>query len=283
MQVVLDKGLTAKIEKATAIIRRFNGAVVALSAGVDSSLVAVLAKRALDQRVIAVTGVSESLGRDELAVAQRTAGEVGIRHLVVQTSEMQNQDYVSNMGDRCYHCKKTLYGELRNIAVEMGYEAILDGTQLDDMNDHRPGLRAGTEANVSSPLLEAGFTKQEVRTAARELGLSVWNKPAMPCLSSRVPVGQAVTTEKLRMIDEAESYIRTVIKVKDLRVRHSDGSARIEVGSDERCLFFNERLMNLIDSELRRIGFSSVSLDLKGYKKPGAEPHSLILPIANDH
>ena len=280
MQELLDSALQSKIEQAIRYIRRVNGAVVALSAGVDSSLVAILAKKALGQQALAVTGVSESLASTELEIAVKTAREIGIEHITVETDELRNPSYVSNAGDRCYHCKQTLYHELRKIADTYGYEAIMDGTQKDDLGDHRPGLIAAREQGVLSPLLYSGFSKNDVREAARSLGLAIWDKPAMPCLSSRVPEGQTVTAQKLEMIDRAESYIRSVFPVRDLRVRNHLGTARIEVAPDERHLFFEEELMSRIDRELRKIGFSSVTLDLKGYSKSKQSEAEVILPLS---
>jgi pyridinium-3,5-biscarboxylic acid mononucleotide sulfurtransferase len=281
MQEILDSTLQSKIEQAVNYIRRVNGAVVALSAGVDSSLVAILAKKALGQQTLAVTGVSESLASTELEIAERTARDIGIEHITVETDELRNPSYVSNSGDRCYHCKQTLYHELRKIADSRGYEAILDGTQKDDLGDHRPGLIAAREQHVLSPLLYSGFSKNDVRAAAKSLGLAIWDKPAMPCLSSRVPEGETVTVQKLQMIDKAESYLRKVVPVHDLRVRNQMGMARIEVAPEERHLFFEEELMTRIDRELRRIGFSSVSLDLKGYSKSKHSTAEVNLPIAS--
>jgi pyridinium-3,5-biscarboxylic acid mononucleotide sulfurtransferase len=280
MQELLDSALQSKIEQAIRYIRRVNGAVVALSAGVDSSLVAILAKKALGQQALAVTGVSESLASTELEIAVKTAREIGIEHITVETDELRNPSYVSNSGDRCYHCKQTLYHELRKIADTYGYEAIMDGTQKDDLGDHRPGLIAAREQGVLSPLLYSGFSKNDVREAARSLGLAIWDKPAMPCLSSRVPEGQTVTVQKLEMIDRAESYIRSVVPLRDLRVRNHLGTARIEVAPDERHLFFEEELMSRIDRELRKIGFSSVTLDLKGYSKSKQSEAEVILPLS---
>jgi uncharacterized protein len=281
MQELLDSAVQSKIEQAINYIRRVNGAVVALSAGVDSSLVAVLAKKALGKKALAVTGVSESLASTELEIAVKTAREIGIEHIIVETDELRNPSYVSNSGDRCYHCKQTLYHELRKIADSHGYEAILDGTQKDDLGDHRPGLIAAREQGVLSPLLHSGFSKNDVREAGRSLGLTIWNKPAMPCLSSRIPAGQTVTVEKLKMIDSAESYVRSVVPVRDLRVRNDTGTARIEVAPNERHLFFGEELMSRIDRELRRIGFSSVTLDLKGYSKSKHSTAEVMLPISS--
>jgi len=280
MQELLDPALQSKIDQAISYIQRVNGAVIALSAGVDSSLVAFFAKKALGQQTLAVTGVSESLASQELEIAIKTALAIGIQHMTVETNELRNPSYVSNSGDRCYHCKQTLYRELRKIADSHAYEAILDGTQKDDMSDLRPGLRAAAEEGVLSPLLHAGFSKKDVREAARSLGLTVWDKPAMPCLSSRIPEGQKVTVEKLAMIDMAESYVKSIVPVRDLRVRNDLGTARIEVAPNERHLFFEEELMSRIDRGLRKIGFSAVTLDLKGRSKSKYSTTEVILPIS---
>jgi len=256
---------------------------VALSAGVDSSLVALLAYKALGDHAVAVTGISESLPPHELEIAKETAKAIGIKHLVVQTDELQNPDYTSNRADRCYYCKDTLYHELRTVADSLGFEAILDGSQVDDLSDDRPGFRAAEEAGVKSPLLIASFSKADVRETARVLGLAVWDKPAMPCLSSRITHGEEVTTNKLGMIGRAELYIKELTGVRNLRVRYSNDSARIEVAPAERKVFFDEAVMDRIDLALKQIGFLTVTLDLKGYARkerpPVADP--LILPMAS--
>jgi len=256
---------------------------VALSAGVDSSLVALLAYKALGDRAVAVTGVSESLPPHELEIAKETAKGIGIKHLVVQTDELQNPEYTSNRADRCYHCKDTLYRELRSLADSLGLEAILDGIQVDDLNDDRPGFIAAQEAGVKSPLLIASFSKADVRETARLLGLSVWDKPAMPCLSSRITHGEEVTADKLGMIGQAELYIKELTGVRNLRVRYSNSSARIEVAPEERKLFFDEAVMDQIDRTLKQLGFMTVTLDFKGYSRkertPPADP--LLLPMAS--
>ncbi len=275
--------LISKIEKAVANLRQLDGAVVALSAGVDSSLVALLAMKALGESAVAVTAVSESLPPGELDVAKKTAKEIGIRHLVVRTGELANPNYTSNPSNRCYYCKETLYRELRAVADDLGYDAILDGTQLDDLSDDRPGLQAARQAGVRSPLLIAGFEKKEVREAARILGLSVWDKPAMPCLSSRIAHGEKVTADKLSAIGQAEVFIKSLTGVRELRVRHQGGAARIEVAPEERHLFYSERVMDQVDEELRRLGFSAVTLDLKGYRRKAvaATSNDHVLPLIN--
>jgi pyridinium-3,5-biscarboxylic acid mononucleotide sulfurtransferase len=275
--------LGRKIDQAISLIHHFKGVVVALSAGVDSSLVALLAHRALGQSAVAVTGLSESFPPEELEVAQETAKSIGIRHFVVQTHELRNPDYYTNPQNRCYFCKETLYTELRNLADTLSFEAILDGTQADDLGDDRPGVKAAREAGVVSPLLQASFSKADVREAARFLGLSVWDKPAMPCLSSRIIHGEEITAEKLEMIGQAELYIKRLTGVRNLRVRYADALARIEVLPNERKMFFDERVMDQIDRELRRLGFTRVTLDMRGYskKEPTIVDGALTLPMAN--
>jgi uncharacterized protein len=283
LEEALPQDLQEKFDTAVSQIRLTKGAVVALSAGVDSSLVALLAHKALGDHAVAVTGVSESLPRRELEIAEETAHAIGIKHLVVQTDELQSPEYTSNRADRCYHCKDTLYRELRSLADSLGLEAILDGTQVDDLGDDRPGFRAAIEAGVKSPLLSASFSKADVRETARVLGLSVWDKPAMPCLSSRITHGEEVTTDKLGMIGQAEWYIKELTGVRNLRVRYSNSAARIEVGPEERKLFFDEAMMDQIDRALKQLGFMTVTLDLKGYSRkertPAADPS--LLPMAS--
>jgi pyridinium-3,5-biscarboxylic acid mononucleotide sulfurtransferase len=282
MSETVAETLASKINQATTLIGGSKGAIVALSAGVDSSLVALLAHRALGQSAVAVTGQSESLPPEELEVARETARSIGIRHIVVRTRELQNPDYYTNPQNRCFFCKETLYAELRNVADNLGFEAILDGTQVDDLGDDRPGLKAAREAGVVSPLLQASFTKAEVREAARFLGLPVWDKPAMPCLSSRVLHGEEITAEKLEMIGQAELYIKRLTGVRNLRVRLSDALARIEVAPEERKMFFDQQAMDQIDQELRRLGFARVTLDMRGYsrKELGMVGGGFALPMA---
>src|SRR5713226_63473 len=277
-------GLQLKIEKAVHIISRFDGAVVALSAGVDSSLVAALASKALGDRVLAVTAVSESLAPGEMEIAKKTATHIGIRHLIVTTDEVHSASYKANPSNRCYYCKDTLYRELRREADNAGFEAILDGTQLDDFGEIRPGLLAAKEAGVRSPLAEAGFSKKDIRETARLLGLEVWDKPAMPCLSSRIPRGEEITVEKLSQVGEAESMVKRLSGARDIRVRHHGTVAAIEVSQEELPLFHQDGLMTQVEKEFRLIGFTSVTLGPRKYpnsQEIAALGRDHLLPIIN--
>ena len=279
-----NAGLQAKIEKAVHIIGQFNGAVVALSAGVDSSLVAALARKALGDRVAAVTAVSESLAPGEIEIAKKTARRIGIKHIVVATDEVHNASYTTNPTNRCYYCKDTLYRELRHQADKSGFEAILDGTQLDDLRDTRPGLLAAKEAGVRSPLAEAGFSKKDVRETAHIFGLEVWDKPAMPCLSSRIPHGEQITVEKLSQVGQAESTVKRLSGARDIRVRHHGEIAAIEVSQEELSLFHQDALLNRVKKELRLIGFTSVTIGPRKYptrQDTAATGHDYLLPIIN--
>jgi pyridinium-3,5-biscarboxylic acid mononucleotide sulfurtransferase len=277
-------GLESKIRKAVHLISQFDGAVVALSAGVDSSLVAALAHKALGDRVVAVTAISESLAPGEIEIAQNTARHIGIRHVTVTTDEVHNASYKANPSNRCYYCKDTLYRALRREADNSGFEAILDGTQLDDIGDIRPGLLAAKEAGVRSPLAQAGFSKSDVRESARLLGLEVWDKPAMPCLSSRIPHGEEITVPKLVQVGEAESIVRRRSGARDIRVRHHGAVAAIEAVPQELQLFHKEGLMKQIEEELRLIGFTKVTLGPRKYpskKDTATSGRDLLLPLIN--
>lgn len=276
--------LQAKIERAVHIISEFNGAIVALSAGVDSSLVAALAHKALGNRAIAVTAVSESLAPGEIETAKKTARHVRIKHVIVTTNEVHNASYKANPSDRCYYCKDTLYHELRRQAENYRFEAILDGTQLDDFGDTRPGLLAAKEAGVRSPLAEAGFSKKDVRETARLLGLEVWDKPAMPCLSSRIPHGEEITVEKLSQVGEAESMVKRLTGARDIRVRHHGQVAAIEVSQEELPLFDQDGLMSRIEAEVRQIGFTSLTIGPRKYPSRqhlAGAGQDYLLPIIN--
>ena len=216
------------IDRLTTRIAELNGAIVAFSGGVDSSLVAAIAARALGDRALAVTAVSPARATGELDGARAVAAAVGIAHETITTDELSRAGYVKNDGDRCYHCKSELYESLAKMAQARGYAALLSGANADDLGDWRPGLRAAGEHGVAHPLLEAGATKQQVRAMATDLRIPSAHKPASPCLASRLPYGTAVTPEALRRIDRAEQAVRA-LGFPELRVRHYDHLGRLEL------------------------------------------------------
>ncbi|MBU7007542.1 ATP-dependent sacrificial sulfur transferase LarE [Phosphitispora fastidiosa] len=243
------------------------GAVlVAFSGGVDSTLVLKAAIAALgNSNVLAVTAASEIYPAAETENARKTAQFIGARHLVITTEEMNSKLFVSNPPNRCYHCKTALFQRLKGLAVEHGLNYVVDGSNADDTTDYRPGTRAAKELSVRSPLQEAGFSKADIRQVCRDLGLPNWDKPGMPCLCTRIPYGQAITSEKLRQIDQAETFIRS-LGIKDLRVRHHGSLARIEVPLHLVNKILLEQVRSEILKELEAIGFNYISLDLKGLR-----------------
>ncbi len=238
-------------------------AIVAFSAGVDSTFVAAIAADVLGERAVAVTGVSPSIPQSEVEEAQALARQIGIRHLLLDTSEMDRPGYVENSPQRCYHCKTELYSLLEDMAERDGYAYVLDGCNLDDLGDHRPGRVAAAEHRVRSPLIEAGMTKPMIRELSRERGLPTWDKPAMACLSSRIPYGTAVTVEALDQIGAAEAFLRA-LGLRQLRVRHHNDVARIEVEVEHLAAVIEKR--ERIVTRFKNLGYKYVTLDLAGFR-----------------
>jgi uncharacterized protein len=261
--------LAAKRDQLLCLLGEFKSCAVAFSGGVDSAVVAKAAQLALGHAAILVTGDSAAMAGGELDAARKLATIIGLRHVVVSTEEFSNQNYVTNNPDRCYHCKTELYAQLGGVAERLGVAGIVNGANADDLGDYRPGLQAARENNVRSPLAECGFTKQDVRALAAAWQLPVAEKPATPCLSSRVAYGQEVTPERLAMIDRAEQFLRS-LGFGELRVRfHSGEMARIEVPLGDVSELCQPETREAVVNEFERIGFKFITLDLAGFRSGG--------------
>lgn len=243
-----------------------NGAVVALSGGVDSAVVALAAKKALGKNAIAVTADYNTLAEEELTTARQVAAEIGIDQKVIEYDELENSDFVKNDNMRCYHCRTELGQHLAEEAKKAGVKLIVDGTNVDDLTDYRPGIRALRENGVRSPMVELGITKSEIREIAKNFGLTVYDKPSNACLASRIPTGNEVTYEKLQRIESAEIIVKTMFGIRQVRVRDHDGLARLEIGRDELAKLFDADKLTLLDGKLKKLGFKFVSVDASGYK-----------------
>ena len=270
--------MSSHAERLIDTIRGYGSCAVAFSAGVDSTVVAKAAQLALADRAVAVTGSSESLPEGELEAARELARQIGIRHEILQTAEMAAAGYVQNGPDRCYFCKTELYTQIERLADQLGVATIANGANLDDISDYRPGMTAAAEHRVRSPLVECGFRKADVRALAAEWGLSIWDKPAAPCLSSRVAYGEEVTSERLAMIDRAEQYLRG-LGLREVRVRYHRGDmARLEVPPDAIEQLCQPAARAALAAELRRLGFRYITLDLEGFRS--GSQNLVLVPLA---
>ena len=271
--------MTEAAQRHQQLVRRiaeFPSCVVAFSGGVDSAVVAQAAYLALGDRALAVTGVSASLAAGELETAQRIAKAIGIRHTTIATDELSDPGYLQNEPRRCWHCKTELYTQMRQLADRLGLDTLLNGANLDDQGDFRPGMQAASEHDVRSPLLECGIDKQGVRQLAQYWDLEVWDKPATPCLSSRVVYGLEITPERLARIDAAERVLRE-LGLENVRVRyHHDDLARLEVSIADLAKLCEEETRNLVTNRLSGLGFRYVTLDLEGFRSGSF--HQLIPP-----
>lgn len=258
--------IDAAANQLVATLRELGSCAVAFSAGVDSTVIAKAAQLALGEKAVAVIGVGAALPEGELGEARSIAVQIGIRLVERATLEIDNADYQANAPDRCFHCKTELYKHVRQAADELSLAAIVNGANADDVGDHRPGMRAAENYAVRSPLLECGFGKQVVRDLAKHWGLPVWDKPAAPCLASRIAYGQQVTPERLAMVDAAERRLRE-LGLRELRVRYHEGDlARLEVPADAIALLASDEVRKSLVRDLRKLGFKRVTLDLAGFE-----------------
>lgn len=257
------------MKKLKEVIASYGSVLVAFSGGVDSTLVLKVAREALGRdRVKAATAVTESFTEAEFANSRRLTGLIDVEQTAVKYSELAIPGYAENTARRCYFCKKALYEQLHPLREQLGLNVIANGTNCDDLTDFRPGNTAAHEHDVRSPLVEAGLTKSNVREISKFYGLPTWDAPANACLSSRIPYGEPVTEAKLGQIREGEAFLKS-LGFRQVRLRHHNSVARIEVGASEIPQFFNEDIRRRVDAELRRLGFLYVTVDLGGYRVGG--------------
>ncbi len=256
-----------KVEHMQSILRELKSVAVAFSAGVDSTLVLKVAIDTLgSDNVVAVTGRSDSLAGAEFDEACELAESLGAEHVVLETDEFDDPNYTANPNNRCYYCKTVLFDHLQRFITRRGIKAIVSGANADDLGDYRPGHQAANEHSVRAPVAEAGLTKGEVRKLSKRLGLPTYDKPASPCLSSRIQYGESITAEKLHMVEAAEAFLRKEMGIRECRVRHHDNLARVEVAVEFIPTLANPENAARIDRYFRSLGYNYVTLDLRGFR-----------------
>lgn len=257
--------LENKLDKLKQYLKRLESVAVAYSGGVDSTFLLSVAHEVLGENVIAVTARSSTYPEREFREAADFVRQNGIRHAVVVSEELDIEGFVDNPPDRCYYCKRELLMKVHDVAWANHIRHIVEGSNVDDLGDYRPGMRAIKELGVLSPLKEAGMGKEEIRMLSKKMNIPTWNKPAFACLASRFPYGEKITKEKLHLIDQAEQFLLD-LGFRQVRVRHHGDMARIEVARAERQKFFDMELLDKIHDRLKQLGFTYIALDLKGYR-----------------
>ncbi|HYA13706.1 MAG TPA: ATP-dependent sacrificial sulfur transferase LarE [Syntrophales bacterium] len=257
--------LSSKLKALERILADMQSVLVAYSGGTDSTFLLKVASKVLGDKAIAVTASSETYTPRELQEARKNAETIGAKHLVVHTNELDDPRFSSNPPGRCYYCKKELFAKLFALAKEHGLNHVIDGSNCDDEKDYRPGMRAAAEFSVRSPLKDAGFTKEEIRALSKEMNLPTWDKPPLPCLSSRFPYGTKITREKISRVASAEEFLAN-LGIRQLRVRDHDNIARIEVPRADMPVFLDEKTSKLVVEKFKALGYTYITLDLQGYR-----------------
>ncbi|MBC7110126.1 MAG: ATP-dependent sacrificial sulfur transferase LarE [Archaeoglobi archaeon] len=259
--------MVRSLEMLKEYLSNFRSALIAFSGGVDSGVLAAVSQDVLGDDAVAITVISQVTPRREIEDARKVAEEIGIKHEFIEVDILSDENFVENTPDRCYFCKKKILSILNDFAKTEGYSAIFEGTNYDDLSEHRPGYKAVLEfQNVFSPFVELRIGKEEIRNIAKSMGLSFYCKPSLACLATRIPFRRRIKDEELRKIDEAEDFVIQKTGVSQLRIRNLDGIAVIETGRDERERLFSKEIMDEIAEHLRKIGFRRVLLDIEGYR-----------------
>lgn len=266
MRTSMAEDIAGKSAKLKELLEQMESVAVAFSGGVDSTLLLRVARETLGERVLAVTADSETTPRHEMEEAKRLASEFNVKHLVIQSDELNSAEYVRNTPEKCYLCKKSRFSAIAAIAKSFGLAWVADGSNVDDQGDFRPGMKAVLELGVRSPLLEAGFSKADIRALSKSLGLSTWDKPPYACLATRIPYGSPITAEKLRQIDAGEDYIRAMSISRQVRVRHYGDTARIELAPEDITKLLEIEMRRRVTAFFKHLGFKFVTLDLEGYR-----------------
>lgn len=262
----MEEVVQEKLNRLFSLLQGLERVVIAFSGGVDSTFLAAAAVRILQDKVVAVTAYSESLTEKEKAEAISLAEQIGIKHVLLRSDELQNAAFVANDRDRCYYCKKERFTGLLNWAMDNGSHWVIEGSNADDLSDYRPGMRATKEiGKIRSPLLEAGLTKNEIRKISQSWNLPTWNKPSAACLASRIAYGLPITAERLGQIEQAEECIKKFVSGQ-IRVRHHDNLARIEVSAENIPVLIDPQVRKQVTAALKQLGFTYVTVDLTGYR-----------------
>jgi len=262
----MQKDRSYKLESLKKILKEIRSCLVAFSGGVDSSFLLKTASEVLGKdKVLAVSAKSETYPKEELECAKEIAKEFGVEHLTIESEELEIPEFRMNPWNRCYYCKTVLFQKIKDVAKKRGLNFVLDGTNYDDIGDHRPGMKALRELEIRSPLKEAMMTKEDIRYFSRKMGLKTWDKPSFACLASRFPYGKEITREKLTIVDKAESFLKR-LNFRQVRVRHHGQIARIELERDNIGVLVSKKLMDKVVKKFKELGFVYVTLDLEGYR-----------------